>query len=105
MTGKRARAGSRAKSRAKPAAKSKAKGRTTAVQRSAAARAEPVTPVAARDALDDFIAAAGRTLELPVEPAWQGAIKANLDVTLRLAALYADFPLPDDAEPAPVFVA
>jgi hypothetical protein len=26
-------------------------------------------------------------------------------VTLALAASFADFPLPDDAEPAPVFVA
>jgi len=26
-------------------------------------------------------------------------------VTLALAALFADFPLPDDAEPAPVFSA
>ncbi len=44
-------------------------------------------------------------LDLPVEPAWKPAIKANLEVTLRLARLFADFPLPDDAEPAPVFVA
>jgi Protein of unknown function (DUF4089) len=40
-----------------------------------------------------------------VEPAWHGAIKSNLEVTLRLAAAFADFPLPDDAEPAAVFVA
>ena len=55
--------------------------------------------------LDHFIGAAAHALALPVEPAWKPAIKANLEVTLRLAASFADFPLPDDAEPAPVFVA
>ena len=53
--------------------------------------------------LDDFIDAAARMLDLPLEPAWQPAIKANLEVTLRQGALVADFALPDDAEPAPVF--
>lgn len=55
--------------------------------------------------LDDFIAAAAAALDLPIEPAWQPAVKANLDVTLRLANLVAEFPLPDEAEPAPVFKA
>ncbi|MBV8289380.1 MAG: DUF4089 domain-containing protein, partial [Hyphomicrobiales bacterium] len=40
-----------------------------------------------------------------IEPAWKGAVKTNLEVTLALAALLADFPLPDDVEPAPVFAA
>jgi len=40
---------------------------------------------------------------LPIEPAWRRAIKTNLDVTLRLAADFAEFALPDYAEPAPVF--
>jgi hypothetical protein len=57
------------------------------------------------DALDGLIEAAVQALDLPFEPAWQAAIKANLAVTLRQAALVADFPLPDDAEPAPVFQA
>jgi hypothetical protein len=58
-----------------------------------------------RDLLDHFIGAAAHALALPVEPAWKPTIRANLEVTLRLAASFADFPLPDDAEPAPVFVA
>ena len=58
-----------------------------------------------RELLDHFIGAAAHALALPVEPAWKPAIRANLEVTLRLAASFADFPLPDDAEPAPVFVA
>jgi hypothetical protein len=57
------------------------------------------------DPLDDFIAAAARALELPLEPEWQGAVKANLAVTLKLANAVAEFPLPDEAEPAPVFKA
>jgi hypothetical protein len=66
-----------------------------------ATRAKP----AARDPLDDLIDAAAHALALPIEPAWRPAIKFNLEVNLRLAASFADFPLPDDAEPAPVFVA
>jgi hypothetical protein len=58
-----------------------------------------------RELLDHFIGAAAHAHALPVEPAWKPAIRANLEVTLRLAASFADFPLPDDAEPAPVFVA
>jgi len=60
---------------------------------------------AQRDSLDDLFDAAARALELPVAPAWRGAVKANLAVTFALAELFADFPLPDDAEPAPVFSA
>ena len=55
------------------------------------------------DPLDGFIDAAARALDLPVEPAWRPAIKANLQVTLRQAALVSEFALPDDAEPAPIF--
>ena len=45
-------------------------------------------------------------LGLPIEPDWKPAVRANLDVTFKLAALVADeFALPDDAEPAPVFKA
>jgi len=53
--------------------------------------------------LGDFIAAAAAALDLPLDPAWKGAVKANLEVTLRHAATVAEFPLPDEAEPAPVF--
>ena len=53
--------------------------------------------------LDDFIAASARALALPVDPAWHPTIRTNLDATLKFAAFVADFKLPDDAEPAPVF--
>lgn len=55
--------------------------------------------------LDDFIVAAAAALELPLEPAWQPAVKANLEVSLKLANLVAEFALPDAAEPAPIFKA
>ena len=55
------------------------------------------------DNLDALIAASAHAQDLPVDPAWYSAVRFNLDVTLRLAALVAAFPLPDEAEPAPVF--
>lgn len=53
--------------------------------------------------LDDFIAAASAALDLPLDPAWQPSVKANLEVSLKLANLVAEFALPDEAEPAPVY--
>jgi hypothetical protein len=53
----------------------------------------------------DFIDATARVLDLPIEPAWKPAVAANLEATLRLAASFMQFPLPDEAEPAPIFVA
>jgi hypothetical protein len=44
-------------------------------------------------------------LALPVEPQWLAAIKTNLEVNLRMAAFVAEFALPDETEPAPVFTA
>jgi hypothetical protein len=57
------------------------------------------------DTLDDFIDAAAAALGLLVEPEWKPGIKANLQVTLRVAAMVAELELPDEAEPAPVFEA
>ena len=57
----------------------------------------------AGSALDDFIAAAALALDLPVESEWLPSVKANLEVTLRLATVVADFELPDATEPAPVY--
>ena len=57
------------------------------------------------DPLDDYIAAAAAALDLPLAPEWQAAIKANLAVTLKHANLVAEFKLPDEAEPAPIFKA
>jgi hypothetical protein len=57
------------------------------------------------DPLDDFIVNAAKALDLPLQPEWQGAIKANLAVTLKLANSVAEFALPDEAEQAPIFKA
>ena len=57
------------------------------------------------DPIDDFIAAAAAALQLPLEAEWQGSIKANLAVTLKYANLVAEFKLPDESEPAPIYKA
>jgi hypothetical protein len=57
------------------------------------------------DPLDGYITAAASALALPVAPEWRTAVKANLEVTLKHGALVAEFALPDEAEPAPVFKA
>jgi hypothetical protein len=59
----------------------------------------------AADPLDDYIDAVAKALSLPVEPAWKPSVKANLEVSLRLARLVDEFALSDDAEPASVFAA
>ena len=59
----------------------------------------------AADPLDDYIAAAAKTLGLPIDEAWKPAVKANLEVSLKLARLVDEFALPDETEPASVFAA
>jgi hypothetical protein len=56
-----------------------------------------------RDPLDSYIDAAAQALGLPLDDAWKPAVKANLEVTLKHAALVESFKLPDETEPAPVF--
>jgi hypothetical protein len=55
--------------------------------------------------LDGYIDAVGHALGLPIEDAWRGAIRANLEVSLRMARLVDDHKLPDESEPASVFTA
>lgn len=59
----------------------------------------------AEGSIDDYIAAVAKSLALPIEDAWRPAVRANLEVSLRLAKLVDEFPLPDETEPASVFVA
>jgi hypothetical protein len=79
--------------------------RARAKPRVAAMRAKRGRKAAQRNSLDNLVDAAARALDLSIAPAWRGAVKANLAVSFALAELFADFPLPDDAEPAPVFSA
>lgn len=62
-------------------------------------------PSPAPDKLDAFIDAAAAALDLPLDPAWKPAVKTNLAVTLGHAASVAEFALPDEAEPAPIYKA
>jgi len=57
------------------------------------------------DRLDDYIDAVATAMGLPVEDAWRPAVRANLEVSLRLARLVDEFAPPDEAEPASVYSA
>jgi hypothetical protein len=63
----------------------------------------PASPATPSDAIDALVAASAQALRLPLDPAWHGGVKFNLQLILRMAALFDDFALPDDTEPAPVF--
>jgi hypothetical protein len=60
---------------------------------------------ASSDPLDDYIDAVAKALALPVEDSWRPAVRANLEISLRLARLVDEFSLPDETEPASVFAA
>jgi hypothetical protein len=57
------------------------------------------------DSLDSFIDAAAEALKINIDDAWKPAVRTNLRGVLQHAAKVDAFPLPDDAEPAPVFKA
>jgi hypothetical protein len=57
------------------------------------------------DHLDDYIDAVAKAMALPVEDAWRPAVRANLEVSLRLARLVDEFPLPDETESAAIYSA
>jgi hypothetical protein len=50
-----------------------------------------------------YARAMAAALDLPLTGEYAPQVEANLAVAFRLAPLFLDFPLPDDAEPAPVF--
>lgn len=57
------------------------------------------------DSLDDYIDAVATALSLPIEAEWKPAVRMNLEVSLRMARLVDEFPLPDESEPAGIYVA
>lgn len=57
------------------------------------------------DPLDTYIDAASAALALAIEPAWKPSVRANLDVTLKMARMVQEFPLPDEIEPASIYEA
>jgi hypothetical protein len=55
--------------------------------------------------LEAYMDASASVLGLTIAPEWRAAVRVNLEVTFRMAALVEGFELPDEAEPAPVFAA
>jgi hypothetical protein len=55
--------------------------------------------------LEAYLDASAAVLGLTVAPEWRDAVRANLMVTFRLAAVVEEFGLPDETDPAPVFSA
>ncbi|HML09748.1 MAG TPA: DUF4089 domain-containing protein [Stellaceae bacterium] len=55
--------------------------------------------------IDAFIDSGTRLLGIPVHDEWRGAIRLHLVISLDHARNVAEFPLPDEADPAPVFTA
>jgi hypothetical protein len=98
----RVKAKSRGKRKAGAPAKTKAAAGRKSLKLRKAAK-PPRTAVPKADPLDNWIVAGASGLGLKVEKSWMRAVRANLRVTLDQAAIVAEFPLPDDAEPAPVF--
>ena len=43
------------------------------------------------------------TLGITLRPEWHPSVRANLEISLRLANVVMDFPLDDEADLAPVF--
>jgi hypothetical protein len=60
-------------------------------------------PVA--EPLDDYIDAVAKALALPIEDAWKPAVRANVEITLKMARMVDEFALPDEAEPASIYAA
>jgi Protein of unknown function (DUF4089) len=55
------------------------------------------------DELDDWLDANAALLGITIAPEWRDAIRLHLRITRDMAQRVLDFPLPDDADPAPVF--
>ncbi|CAN5357079.1 DUF4089 domain-containing protein [soil metagenome] len=55
--------------------------------------------------LDDYIAAAAKALGLSIDEGWKPDVRSNLDVTLKMARMVQEFPLPDEIEPASIYEA
>jgi hypothetical protein len=53
--------------------------------------------------LDPFIDAGAAVLGIPARPEWRDSIRLHLGLSFDFGRLLLDFPLPDEAEPAPVF--
>ena len=54
-------------------------------------------------AAEAYVDAAARFVGLPLDPAHRPGVVLNIARIAQMAALFMEFPLPDETEPAPVF--
>jgi Protein of unknown function (DUF4089) len=99
MAPPRKKASTKAVTRGKAATKAKS-GKAKSTARKSVKSAPGITKP---DPLDGLIDAAARAFALEIKPEWNPAVRAHLQVIFRQAALFTEFELPDDAEPAPIF--
>ena len=57
------------------------------------------------DPFDEIVDAGAAALGIPLEPQWKAEVKSQLQTILSHGVAVAEFSLPDDIEPAPVFKA
>ena len=55
------------------------------------------------DDLDAWLDANAALLGIPVQPEWRDAIRLHLRLPRDLAGRVMEFPLSDEADPAPIF--
>ena len=55
------------------------------------------------DDIDAWLDANAALLGIPVAPEWRDAVRQHLRITRDLAQQVLEFPLPDEADPAPIF--
>ncbi len=55
--------------------------------------------------LDSYITAGTALLGIQMRPEWRDAVRQHLAISFDLGRIVLEFPLPDEADPAPVFVA
>jgi hypothetical protein len=55
--------------------------------------------------LDIYMDAVATALALPIDEAWRPGVRANLEVTLKMARMVDEFPLPDETEAASIYAA
>ena len=55
------------------------------------------------DDLDAWLDANAALLGIQIAPEWRDAVRQHLRITRDIAQLVLEFPLPDEADPAPIF--
>jgi 1-carboxybiuret hydrolase subunit AtzG-like protein len=55
------------------------------------------------DDIDAWLDANAALLGIPVQPEWREGIRLHLRITRDLARRVMEFPLSDEADPAPIF--